>query len=190
MSCGNKFIPPVISYLDLFKRCPKDQVKHLKALHNKHRQYLKRLEKLPERLPAINWDEYRKNVREEDICVVCDFEERYKILEAQIPYPIDVAENIERIDCIKKEYKYEVSDFNEASTNRILLLEAEKQRIADMTPFEDMTLEDFKEHWPDRAIDPIKKPTFWPHTPEEQGFTPVPKISEVLKKKANSLFKK
>lgn len=29
-------------------------------------------------------------------------------------------------------------------------------------------MEDFRESYPDVAIDPINKPTFWPHTPEEQ----------------------
>lgn len=31
-----------------------------------------------------------------------------------------------------------------------------------------MTMEDFYDAHPDLALDPIKKPTFWPHTPEEQ----------------------
>lgn len=31
-----------------------------------------------------------------------------------------------------------------------------------------MTLEDFKEAFPDKALDPLNNPTFWPHTPEEQ----------------------
>lgn len=29
-------------------------------------------------------------------------------------------------------------------------------------------MEDFREAYPDDALDPINRPTFWPHTPEEQ----------------------
>lgn len=29
-------------------------------------------------------------------------------------------------------------------------------------------MEDFRDAHPDMALDPINKPTFWPHTPEAQ----------------------
>lgn len=31
-----------------------------------------------------------------------------------------------------------------------------------------MTMEDYKDAFPDKAVDPINKPTFWPHGPEDQ----------------------
>ncbi|ODM75853.1 ATP synthase subunit d, mitochondrial [Orchesella cincta] len=31
-----------------------------------------------------------------------------------------------------------------------------------------MTLEDLKDMFPERALDPLNNPTFWPHNPEEQ----------------------
>lgn len=31
-----------------------------------------------------------------------------------------------------------------------------------------MTMEDFRDAHPDIAIDPLNKPTFWPHNAEEQ----------------------
>lgn len=31
-----------------------------------------------------------------------------------------------------------------------------------------MTMEDFKDAYPEEALDPINKPTFWPHNKEEQ----------------------
>lgn len=37
-----------------------------------------------------------------------------------------------------------------------------------MLPYDQMTMEDFKDALPELAVDPINKPTFWPHTPEEQ----------------------
>ncbi len=31
-----------------------------------------------------------------------------------------------------------------------------------------MTMDDFKDAFPELALDPINRPTMWPHTPEEQ----------------------
>lgn len=31
-----------------------------------------------------------------------------------------------------------------------------------------MTMEDVRDSYPDLALDPLNKPTFWPHTPDEQ----------------------
>lgn len=31
-----------------------------------------------------------------------------------------------------------------------------------------MTMEMYKDLYPDEALDPINRPTFWPHTAEEQ----------------------
>jgi hypothetical protein len=45
-----------------------------------------------------------------------------------------------------------------------------------------MTMEMFAELHPDIALDPVKKPTFWPHDDEEQlGYKP-PEV-KVEKKK-------
>lgn len=139
----------------------------------------RRVEKLPPRLPEIKWEDYKDNVREEDLCIVCEFEDRYRSLDASIPFPLDPYS--EKIDCMKKEYKNEVHYFNKASEAAIQVIEKEKKRIADMVDFEDMTLEEFRDNWPDKAIDPIKKPTFWPHTPEDQGLHP-PETKPKLKK--------
>ena len=31
-----------------------------------------------------------------------------------------------------------------------------------------MTLDDFRDAYPDQALDPINRPTYWPHAPEDQ----------------------
>lgn len=37
-----------------------------------------------------------------------------------------------------------------------------------MIPYEQMTMEDFKDAHPDIAIDPVNRPTVWPHRAEFQ----------------------
>lgn len=40
--------------------------------------------------------------------------------------------------------------------------------MASLIPYDQMTMEDYKEAYPDDSVDPINKPSFWPHNPEEQ----------------------
>lgn len=37
-----------------------------------------------------------------------------------------------------------------------------------LLPYEQMTMEDYYEAYPDQALDPVNKPSFWPHEPEDQ----------------------
>lgn len=49
----------------------------------------------------------------------------------------------------------------------------ELARIKALPKFEDMTMEMYADMFPDQALDPVKKPSYWPHTPEEQvGYKP------------------
>lgn len=40
--------------------------------------------------------------------------------------------------------------------------------LASLIPFDQMTMEDFRDAYPEIAFDPLNKPTFWPHNPEDQ----------------------
>lgn len=40
--------------------------------------------------------------------------------------------------------------------------------ISSLIPYDQMTMEDFRDAYPEDAIDPINRPTFWPHSPDEQ----------------------
>lgn len=44
----------------------------------------------------------------------------------------------------------------------------ELAHLESLIPYEDMTLEEFKDAHPEIAVDPINKPSFWPHTEEAQ----------------------
>lgn len=62
----------------------------------------------------------------------------------------------------------EIQAFVSASNGRIKELDAKIKKWDDVLPYEEMTLEDYKDAFPERALDMINRPTFWPHTPEEQ----------------------
>lgn len=39
--------------------------------------------------------------------------------------------------------------------------------LASLIPYDQMTMEDYRDAFPEDAIDPINKPTYWPHEPED-----------------------
>lgn len=46
-----------------------------------------------------------------------------------------------------------------------------KQQLAhinSLIPYDQMTMEDYYDAFPDKALDPINRPTYWPHTEEDQ----------------------
>ena len=59
------------------------------------------------------------------------------------------------------------------SNKRISEYQAAIAKWDKVLPFEEMTMEDFAESFPEHALDPVNRPTFWPHTPDEQpGYKP------------------
>ena len=49
-------------------------------------------------------------------------------------------------------------------------LRAEKEiaKINALPKYEDMTMEMVRDYFPESSLDFVKKPTFWPHTEDEQ----------------------
>lgn len=58
--------------------------------------------------------------------------------------------------------------FVAASQGKIKEYEARIAKWDDVLPYEEMTLEDYKNAFPDQALDPLNRPTLWPHTPDQQ----------------------
>lgn len=113
----------------------------------------------PETPPKIDWSAYKAKV---PIAGMVDtFQKHYEAL--KIPYPADTVSG--QIDQQKSEIEKEVTAFIASSNSRIAELEGKINHLKSMLPFEQMTMEDFKDAYPDQAIDPINNPTFWPHEP-------------------------
>lgn len=64
-----------------------------------------------------------------------------------------------------------VSQFIADSNQRIAQYEAELKKWAAVLPFEQMTMEDFADAFPDQAWNP-NKPTWWPHDKDSQVLAP------------------
>lgn len=116
----------------------------------------------PENPPKIDWAAYKSKV---PIAGMVDaFQKQYDAV--KIPYPADTV--TPQVDQQKSQVEKEIKDFIAASNSRIAELEKQIGHLKSMLPFEQMTMEDFKDAYPEQAIDPINNPTFWPHEPETE----------------------
>lgn len=116
----------------------------------------------PEAPPKIDWAAYKKSV---PIAGMVDsFQKNYEAL--KVPYPADTLSA--EVDKQKAEVQKEIENFVAASKNRISNYEKELAHIATLLPFDQMTMEDYAEAYPELALDPLNRPTFWPHIDEEQ----------------------
>jgi len=60
-----------------------------------------------------------------------------------------------------------IQQFISESNERIANASKEIERVKGLLPFSEMTMEDFRDSYPDQAVN-NDKPTAWPHTPEFQ----------------------
>lgn len=116
----------------------------------------------PEAAPKIDWAYYKSRVAIPGL--VDTFQKNYEAL--KVPYPADTLSA--SVEGQAKQVKTEIEQFKSASAARIVAHQKAIDHLKSLLPFDQMTMEDYRDAYPDLALDPINRPTFWPHTPEEQ----------------------
>lgn len=158
-----------VNWAQLAERCPPAQRLQFNAFKSKSDKYLHAVMANPEKAPAIDWTVYKKNVAVAGM--VDTFQKQYEAL--KVPYPADTYSSA--VDAQTKEVEADTQKFVSDSNARIEGHKQELAHLASLLPFSQMTMEDYRDAYPDMALDPINKPTFWPHTPEEQPGMEPPK---------------
>lgn len=116
----------------------------------------------PETPPKIDWAAYKKTVPVAGM--VDNFQKQYEAL--KVPYPADTITS--QVDQQKQSVQKEIEQFVSSSKSRISEHEKAIAHLKSLLPYNQMTMEDYRDAFPEDALDPINRPTFWPHTPEEQ----------------------
>lgn len=96
--------------------------------------------------------------------MVDNFQKQYEAV--KIPFPADNVSS--QVDQQKSAVAKEIEEFKAQSNGRIAKFEKEIAHLNALLPFNQMTMEDFADAFPDQALDPLNKPTFWPHDAAEQ----------------------
>ncbi|KAG8234153.1 hypothetical protein J437_LFUL014521 [Ladona fulva] len=151
-----------VNWAAMLERVHPDQQSNFAAFKAKSDGYLRRVLANPESLPKIDWSFYKNRVPVAGM--VDTFQKQYEGL--KIPFPNDTY--TPAVEAQEKQAMEEVRKFIQESNERILSHQKELDHINSLLPFDQMTMEDFYDHFPDQALDTQKRPTFWPHTPEEQ----------------------
>jgi len=156
-----------INWSALAERVPSNQKANFLAFKSKSDVYLRGVMANPEVAPKLDWAYYKNLIPISGL--VDKFQQSYDGL--KVPYP---TENISsQIDAQGSETKSEIEVFKKLSNDRIDGLNKKMNHLKSLLPFDQMTMEDYRDAFPDAAIDPINRPTFWPHLPEDQvGYKP------------------
>lgn len=129
---------------------------------NKSDKYLRSVQANPEQSPKIDWAFYKSRVAVAGL--VDNFQKSFDAL--KVSYPTDT--QTAAVEQQAKQVASEIEQFKRASKGRIAEHHSAIEHLKSLLPFDQMTLEDYRDAYPDLALDPINRPTFWPHTPEEQ----------------------
>ncbi|XP_030371731.1 ATP synthase subunit d, mitochondrial [Scaptodrosophila lebanonensis] len=151
-----------INWSALAERVPANQKSSFGAFKTKADTYVRAVLANPETPPKIDWAYYKNLVPVAGL--VDSFQKQYDAL--SVPYPKDTVSP--QVDAEIKETQGEIASFKKASEQRIQNLQKEIAHLKSLLPYDQMTMEDYRDAFPETALDPLNKPTFWPHTPEEQ----------------------
>ncbi|CAH0728315.1 unnamed protein product, partial [Brenthis ino] len=159
---AKRFTKTAINWAELEKRVPiQEKAKYL-VFKAKTEMYLQRIQANPPEPPKINWNEYQKIVPVDGL--VEKFKSAYAAV--QVPYPEDTLSI--KVDEQWKGLEPKIKKFCEEKQKDIDAAQKELDKIKALPKFEDLTLEMYYDMFPQQAFDPVNRPTFWPHTPEEQ----------------------
>ncbi|XP_076027320.1 ATP synthase peripheral stalk subunit d, mitochondrial [Genypterus blacodes] len=117
-----------------------------------------KLVSLPEAPVAIDWAHYRTAVA--NVAMVDEFEKKFKAL--QIPAPADTQSSA--IGTQEVEADKSAAAYVEESKARVVEYEKRLATLNSMVPFDQMTIEDLNEAFPETTLDKVKHP-YWPHKP-------------------------
>ena len=150
-----------INWAALAERIPESEKTALAAFRAKSEKHLQRMVANPESPPKIDWSYYKKSVTTPGL--VDQFQKQYETL--SIPYPAD--KYTPEIESEEKQMAKKIDDFIQEVNKAIEQSQREIENIKSMLPFSEMTMEDYKDMYPELAFNP-EKPTAWPHIPEAQ----------------------
>ncbi|XP_005806558.1 ATP synthase subunit d, mitochondrial [Xiphophorus maculatus] len=155
---GRRAALKAIDWLAFAERVPPNQRGMFNALKTRTDAISAKLASLPETPAAIDWSYYRSAVAKAGM--VDEFEKKFKAL--QIPEPVDTQTS--NINAQEAEANKSAVAYIEASKARVATYEQELEKFKNMIPFDQMTIDDLNEAFPETKLDKVKYP-YWPHKP-------------------------
>ncbi|XP_065271415.1 ATP synthase subunit d, mitochondrial [Emys orbicularis] len=157
---GRRAALKAIDWMAFVERVPPNQKAMFNALKTRSDALSAKLTSLPEKPPAIDWVYYKTAVAKAGM--VDEFEKKYNAL--KVPEPVDT--QTDKIHAQEQEAAKSAAEYVQASKSRIVQYEKQLEKFKTMIPFDQMTVEDLNEVFPETKLDKEKYP-YWPHKPIE-----------------------
>ncbi|XP_035511599.1 ATP synthase subunit d, mitochondrial [Morone saxatilis] len=147
-----------IDWLAFAERVPPNQRTMFNSLKTRSDAISAKLASLPEKPPAIDWSYYRSAVAKAGM--VDEFEKKFNTL--TVPEPVDTQTAL--INAQEAEANKSAAAYIEASKACVAKYQKELDKFKNMIPFDQMTIEDLNDTFPETKLDKEKYP-YWPHKP-------------------------
>ncbi|XP_056257509.1 ATP synthase subunit d, mitochondrial [Seriola aureovittata] len=155
---GRRAALKAIDWVAFAERVPPNQRTMFNNLKTRSDAISAKLASLPEKPAAIDWSYYRSAVAKAGM--VDEFEKKFSTL--KVPEPVDTQTAL--INSQEAEASTTAAAYMKASKARVTQYEQELDKFKNMIPFDQMTIEDLNETFPETKLDKVKHP-YWPHKP-------------------------
>ncbi|XP_051774692.1 ATP synthase subunit d, mitochondrial [Erpetoichthys calabaricus] len=155
---GRRVTLKAIDWMAFAERVPPNQKAMFNALKTRSDSIAARLASLPEKPAVIDWNYYRTAVAKAGL--VDEFEKKFSSI--KVPEPADTMSS--KIDAQEKEANQSALSYIETSKSRVAQYEKELEKLRNIIPFDQMTIDDLNEAFPETKLDEKKYP-YWPHKP-------------------------
>ncbi|XP_043084151.1 ATP synthase subunit d, mitochondrial [Puntigrus tetrazona] len=155
---GRRVALKAIDWVAFAERVPPNQRAMFNSLKTRSDSIAAKLASLPEKPATIDWSHYRSAVAKAGM--VDEFEKKFTAL--TVPEPVDT--QTAKIDAQEQEASKSAAAYLESSKARIAEYEKELEKFRNMIPFDQMTIEDYNNTFPETKLDKAKYP-YWPYKP-------------------------